>query len=340
MISSNRIARLAVSCGVVFSIVFLLSPAERVAHGQIPPAQNNFKAAEALFKQGEDFKRKSMLGEACALYQTSMKVYARAATATKVAECQESEGRLVAALEEYRAALLLPDTAFHKRAEQEKDIHQRIAKLEPRVASVRIVIPAVKDLHVTHNGTELSTASLANPVLVDPGKHLLVAAAPDRISDVQTIELKEGEVREVTLSPKEPPPPPPPVVIPIKEPEPQKPVAPIPVPPPEDPGRGQRLAGAFVGGLGLVSLGVGAGFGIFAGTLVLRTHEMKAENEELEMQADRGRDVAIAALGAGVAAAVAGATIYATAPSSATPQQVVAVRTRVAPGYVTVEMTW
>jgi hypothetical protein len=352
MIRSERSATLAGSCGRALVLSTLLwGSLTGDAHAQSPSAQNSINIAKTLFNNGEDFKRNSMFTEACAVYQASMRIYARAATATKIAECRERDGKLVAALGEYRAALQLGDSAFHTRAQQEREIQASIAAIEQKIARVRVVVVRVEGLQVTSDGVELAGVALESSIEVDPGKHVFVGAAPDRVSDVQNIEVKAGEEKTVLLFLKELTPPPPPAIpvqIPVKLPEPPKTILPMPASPAEDPGRAQRTAGAVFGGLGLLSMGAGVGFGIYAGTLVLHTQQICGDRhcaseearKEVAAQSNTGRDAALVCAGAGAAAAIIGAVVYGTAPGAPKTGARPVLRAGLAPGYATLQVAW
>lgn len=347
MTYSNHREKFATSCGVVLSFLVLFNPAARQARAQAPAAPDNFRTAKALFDKAEDFARAAKQPEACALYQASMELFPRAATASKIAECRVREGKFVAALEEYRAALQVGPAGFHDRAHQEGQIQQSITDIEKRVAENPN--RGHRSEPLARHGRRHRAAGLfpGKPGHGGSGKALDHRGCARSRLRCQRHRGQGGRRKGGRPLSKEIPAPLPPILIPVKLPEPLKPSPPTLAPVAAEPDRGQRAAGAIIGGLGLLSLGVGAGFGICR-TLVLRTKEMNGAvhrvpedaRQELIDQADHGRDISLACLGAGAAGAITGAIVYFTAPSAPKQVQGSLLRARIAPGYATLEVTW
>src|SRR5262249_39005585 len=106
----------------------------------------------------------------------------------------------------------------------------------------------------------LGVATWDTALPIDPGRHTIEARAPGRQPFAKTFEVKpdHDELR---------------IAVPALAPE--AVVTPPPPPPPPPPGGlgGQQVAGLVVGGLGVVSIGIGGGFGVRA---LLKEQEAEA----------------------------------------------------------------
>lgn len=110
----------------------------------------------------------------------------------------------------------------------------------------------------------LGKVDLGNPIPVDPGSHVLAVTAPGRRPFRQEFRAVEGAPVRVLVPALEKDPAAAPAVAPATPPVAPPPLAPAPVTPAGDGLGGQKIAALVVGGLGVVGIGVGLGFGAAA----------------------------------------------------------------------------
>ncbi len=193
----------------------------------------------------------------------------------------------------------------------------------------------VEGLRITRDGTLLDATLFGASIYVDPGERVLTIAAPGYLTAELHVRAVEGlEVRAVAPSliaePVAAP------VAPVVEPSAVASSATVLI----DRGRGRRLAGLAAMGTGVVGLGVGLGFGVWAkrtwddakadGRCDLVTNQCTAAGQTLADDARRRATVSTVAVGLGAAALVTGAVLYFTAPKPE--QRTVVVMPSVAPG--------
>jgi hypothetical protein len=185
--------------------------------------------------------------------------------------------------------------------------------------TVRVVEAAtMQGVEVRRDGVPLKTAELGTAAPLDPGTHLIEGVAPGHRTWSAHVVLASSGNTEVTVPALE-------LVAPGQE------NTPPPAPPraAEDPGSSQRTVGVLVGGGGLALLGVGAVFGVIAGSTnadALANCNTQVEPTRCNQQGldltDEARTQALLStifLVAGGAAVVAGGVIYLTAPVKITP---------------------
>ncbi|MFT3770220.1 MAG: hypothetical protein QM820_32730 [Minicystis sp.] len=220
-----------------------------------PPAQAPAPAADAskadaLFQEGKRLFEQNNLAAACNLLARSDALDPSVGALGLLAACHEQQGKLAAALREYRETARRAEAARDARGEFAR---QRAAALDARVPKllVRLVAPA-PGTEVRRDGERWPASAIGAEIPVDPGPHEITVTAPGRVEQRVRVLAKEGAV----------------VTVDVPE---LAPVAPAaiacPPPPPETAAQrlGARLPAAIVtGGVGLVGLGVGIGFGVAA----------------------------------------------------------------------------
>jgi hypothetical protein len=111
-------------------------------------------------------------------------------------------GRLVEASEKYAAAsqMLLDARASDAFREAVKDAEKERAALLLRIPSVIMTVDAPPDeeIKLKLDGISISTASLGQKKLIDPGAHTLEASAGGVVA-TSRVDVKEGESRAVHL---------------------------------------------------------------------------------------------------------------------------------------------
>jgi hypothetical protein len=215
--------------------------------------------AEQLFRQAKALAAQGRQAEACAKFYESQRQDPGAGTLLAVAQCHDAEGKIATAWAEYievRAA------SEGRRPDRVKLAELAISKLEPRLPKLTVRLSsdasALPGLMVALDGTALGAAALGADLPVDPGEHVVTAVATGRRWTTQ-VHLEEREQRTVTVPSLDP-------------------VAPqgtsvagaaaasfgASVTPPAPGPSWRTVTGIAVGGAGVVSLGIGAFYGVHA----------------------------------------------------------------------------
>jgi hypothetical protein len=182
--------------------------------------------------------------QACQKFAESYRLDAAAGTLINLAVCHEKEGKTASAWGEFRQALA--DAKRLNKTEREQLAKDAIARLEPELAFVSIVVPPqvrVAGLKIARNGVPLLEAAWDTDLPIDPGSNEITASAPDYDLETKTIMAVAKQHLKVTIDPL------------VYHP-PEKP------PPPFWTAQRTRGAGIFVGGV--VAAGVGTVFGVMA----------------------------------------------------------------------------
>ena len=186
-----------------------------------------------------------------------------------LAECYEESGRLASA---WTAYALAAEAAAQP--VQKKKAQQRGEALKPKLAQLTIVVPEevrrLSGLTIQRDGTLVETGQWGVPLPVDKGSHVIVATATGKRQWEKTIEVSADGVSVATsIENLVDAPPAAPTAVKVEPAQPPRRVNPVLPPESPKPETGtalssQRIAGLLVGGVGLVSLGVGTAFGLIA----------------------------------------------------------------------------
>jgi len=213
--------------------------------------------AEMLFFTARGLMEAGRYTEACTKLAESYRLDAASGTLLNLAVCHESEGRVASAWGEFRQAL--SDARKANRADREELARNSIAKLEPELPFLTIVVPdfaKVKDLEIVRNGVALGSGGWGTELPIDPGKVEIVARAPGFLPKTKTITIQKKQRLSTTIEKLE--------LAPIVE-----------TYAASDPGwSAKRKTGAvlFVGGL------VGAGVGTYFSFSALSNRDKAAES--------------------------------------------------------------
>jgi hypothetical protein len=222
--------------------------------------------AVGLAAEGRRLMAAKDYAAACPRFAESIRMTPNLAVQMLFARCLELSGRTATAWATYKEAAAIAGAA--KRADLEKLARKRAAALWPQLATLKITVtdPAAT-IDVSVDGTPLSRDQIGAVRLVDPGKHVVTATAPEKKPWSNEIEAAPKAPTEVVVPalqdeapprPQEPEPapsPPPPVAT----------AAPPPAePPPPGPRSVQPAVGLALAGAGVLTAGVGAYFGVRA----------------------------------------------------------------------------
>jgi hypothetical protein len=253
MISIKRdMPRGLVAAAVLFAVVGVAPAALAVPEQDRRTAQQELTQAQALKKEGN-------LEQALTHFEESQRLDPKLATLMELADCAEQLGKLVEAQAHWAAAR---DKAKQDEKPQSRQkATDRLAAVEKRVPhlTLQLAADAPADAQVLLDDVALDRASLGTAMPANPGEHLVVVKAADREDARFPVKLVDGDNQTVPIAaaPKAAPPPPPP--------------PPKAAPPPKqvdeggsslslDSGSSRRTIAMVVGGVGVVGIGVGAGF--------------------------------------------------------------------------------
>lgn len=185
------------------------------------------------------------------------------------------------------AALPVTPTETSKSKVARRDALAFAAALEPRIATIRLVVePVSSDVEVVLDGGTLDLAKRSEPIRVDPGEHRVFARRGVEIVEVP-FALVEGESRSVELRLPEPVVEPPAPVTPTPASPPTAMINPAPTQraptaPASHPSRGDGTDFGPLVPLSLTLGGIGLATGIVTGSIALSqasTLEARCPNE-------------------------------------------------------------
>jgi hypothetical protein len=294
-----------------------------IALGSCPAAaQTDEAAAEVLFREAQGLFDEGRFAEACPKFAASQRLDPGLGTLLNLARCYESEGRTASAWLAY--VELVPIAERAGQPDRARIARERIEALQPRLMRLRLVVPAqVADMVVELDGDVVAPAAYQTAIPVDRGKHVIEAHAPGTKPWSTEVTLgEEGETvaLEVPSLEAEPVPPPTPP-LPRPAPVPTAPIVAQPAPvsePTNDSGLAWKVGAGVTAGIGLVAIGVGAGFAADASSAWKRAEEAgcgagacpTTESQASSEQAGRSADVATGMLVGGSLVAAAGLVLF------------------------------
>jgi serine/threonine-protein kinase len=222
---------------------------------------NDQAAAEVLFEQGKALLGVHDYGAACAKFEASQSLDSGIGTLLYLGDCYERLGRTASAWAAFREAESL---AAGSGQDQRREVAvARVRALGPKLVWLTIqVAPENTQLagfELLRDGVPIPEAAFGVAAPIDPGKHTIVAHAPNkqRYSKLVTIgpDSIALTVPELVDVPREG----------SSRPAPARSLAPArPRPDPPPRGKTQRAVGYTLGIAGIAGLGVGGYFGIVA----------------------------------------------------------------------------
>lgn len=245
-------------------------------------------AAEALFRAGREAAERGEHELACARFRDSQRLDPALGTLLNIAICEERLGMVASAWQKFRhvARELSPGDPRGDLAAERARI------LEPRVPIVTLTLApeAPPGTRVYLGNVEITAASLAQPLPLDPGGYTVRVTSEGLTTREYPMAVREGLRSELLLEPGAPlarrnvsftPRPPPPRQTPapgLTRPEPQPRISVVPV---------QRL-GWWLTGIGAAGLAVSG-----VATLVMLEGDREAEAEcDDRLCSAKGREAA------------------------------------------------
>ncbi|WP_437275118.1 hypothetical protein WME90_28140 [Sorangium sp. So ce375] len=226
------------------------APAGAQASPHVAEAQALFDEARALMKNGK-------YADACPMLKKSHELDPGMATQYRLAECYESIGLTGSA---WSLFLEVAESARAAgRSDREARAKERAEALKPKVPMLILTVPAeianLGGLRVERDGADVDPGTWNVPAAIDPGEHTIRVTAPGKKAWERTAQVLAGATLEVRV----------PL---LKNDAGVAPAAaapapmPVPAPAPAGPGMsGFHIGAIAAGSVGLVGIGLGAGFG-------------------------------------------------------------------------------
>jgi hypothetical protein len=208
--------------------------------------------AARLFQEGRAAMDAHDTALACHKFAESEAEDPREGTLINLARCEEAQSKLATARQYWQQAADLARALGDPRVDYDL---QELARIDGRVPrlTIRLEGDAPPDTVVHRDDIEFAGGSLGVALPVETGRHVVSATASGREPREYTVDLVEGEQRVLAVAPG----PSIPVVganaVPVASPEPDR-----------TPSAGLRGLAYGLGGLGVVAIGTGVGFGFAA----------------------------------------------------------------------------
>ncbi len=146
------------------------------------PTADRSAAAEDLFQRAKVLLAKREFAPACPMLLESYRLDPAGGTLQNLAVCYEEMGRWASAYARFQELRAISKAGERPRLDRIKLAEEHIAKLEPRISRVMIVMPEASAgaAEVTLDGVKYLQPSWSAGIAVDPGTHEIVVAAPGK----------------------------------------------------------------------------------------------------------------------------------------------------------------
>jgi hypothetical protein len=220
-------------------------------------AKRDAVTAEALFDEARKLMTQGDYAAACPKFADSEALDPAPGTALNLAHCYEKAGKWASAWAAYKTAQAVAERAGQR--DRAAIASKKVAEVEPTLSRLTISVPAssqASGLEVRVDGDVVAQPAWGVAVPIDGGGHDVSASAPGKLAWKGHVDLKETGQALVVEVPALPDAPQAAGAAPISAPE-----SVAPPGPGEHEGKGQRIGGVVVGGIGVA----GVVFGAFAG---------------------------------------------------------------------------
>jgi hypothetical protein len=243
--------------------------ASSVAFAQQPPSAIDLAQARQLLNQGLKLRDGGDVAGALEKFKAARALAETPITSTELGRAYMALGKLVEAREAFLSVARLPrrpeetDRSTAARGESAQLAEQVRARIPSLVVKVT-GIPA-DSVTVAIDGESVPAEARAEPRLLDPGAHDVLARSTDGRTAEMKVNLKEGEARDAELKIVPAASPPPPDMASSGAALLNKSVHSAPLgASPVDSGYTQRVTGLVLGGAGLLGLGASGVLGLVA----------------------------------------------------------------------------
>jgi hypothetical protein len=268
--------------------------------------------AQSLFDEGKKLMGEDKYAEACPKLAESQRLDPGLGTLLNLAVCHQKEGKTATAWADFNDAAV--QAKKDGRPDREAFAREQIAALDPKLSRLTVtVVPATSSLagiEVTLDGAKIGKGAWGSSVPVDPGKHTIQASAPGKTAWSGSVDVgPDGDKKAIEIPALADS-----AVVTTTTPE--APAADT------SSGSSRKTIGLVVAGVGVVSLGVGAVFGLRASSKWSERNENCPAGQCNEKAVEAFNDTKSAAtianitIAVGVVAVAAGAVVFLTAPSS------------------------
>ncbi len=204
-------------------------------------------AAESLFQAGKNLMVEGKFQEACYKFAESQKFDPAPGTLLNLGKCYETLGKTASAWASYREASVLANRLGQY--DREKIATDFAKNLEKNLPTLKIEAKSTPGLVVRRDGLILGEGAFGIEIPVDPGEHVIEASAPDHVSWLERVAVEKSSGKKQVL-------------IPTLEKQaitiPKKSISPSSTTSEEEP-KNYKVPAYILGGIGIVSMGVGAG---------------------------------------------------------------------------------
>lgn len=183
------------------------APATVPAPSRPEPSAGDLATARMALREGLSLRESGDLNGALGRFQTSYDLVPTPITAFELGKTHMIMGKVLQAHELFKRISRMPPALEESaRSLSSREEAARLATdLEPRIPTLRIrmklAADATANVRIDDDPVTL-TPGAVTPRAVDPGKHTLVAKAGDGPEQRVTIEIGEGETRDVELAPQ------------------------------------------------------------------------------------------------------------------------------------------
>jgi hypothetical protein len=297
---------------LVFGVLTTLVLAASSASAADPPAlpASTKEQVLTLYNQGKELLDAGKTAEACQAFEAAKRLdFTAINLILRLGDCYERLGRTASAYSQYQQAASLAAAAKDARR---STAEERVAAVEPRLARLVVALaPGSVGVTVRRNGEIVAGDRLGKPEPIDPGRYTFEATATGKKAWTTLREI--GASTTITVE------------VPALEPAASAALSVAPTTP-DAASSPRRAIGIALGGVGLVGLGVGTAFGVKAlSNLAASKANGHCDADSfcddagflLRRDAQDAGIVSTVTLALGATAAVAGAILWITAPSSA-----------------------
>ena len=154
-------------------------------------------AARTLFNEGLEYSDAGRWQEAADRFRRAYQERPTAEIAYNLAQANVRLGHLSEAAGLFRRAAVDPEAAAPVR----EAARARLAQVAPRLGRLSVRLDSPDEAVVYVDGLAIERASLAAPLAVDPGPHLVQARWGDGVAEARRVTVAEGTESTVTLAP-------------------------------------------------------------------------------------------------------------------------------------------